>query len=164
MSRIFSFFVKDCHVLCHGLSRFASRIVMSCFTDYHFCVTNRHVFVTDCHVLSHGLSCFVSRIVMFCVTDWHVLFHGLAFLVSRIVMFLSRVVMFCVTECHVLCHGLSCFTSLSCLVSRIVTFCVTDYLLGFNLFSTVVCINASVEHISSIFMVNYDPLLDMFTA
>jgi len=58
-----------------------------------------------------------------------------------------------------LCHELSCFVSrIVVFVSRIVTFCVTEYLLGFNLCSMAVCINASVEHISSIFMVKYAPL------
>jgi len=52
-------------------------------------------------------------------------------------MFVSRIVMF---------------------VSRIVTFCVTDYILGFDLCSVAVYINASAEHISSIFMVKYATL------
>jgi hypothetical protein len=186
VSRIFTFFVKDCHVLCHGLSYIASRNVMSCVTDCralchglscfvmdcHVFVTNCHVFVMDCHVLCHRLSCFVSRVVMICVTDCRVLHHCWSCLVSRIVMFCVTNCHFCVTNCHVcvtdchilchclvLCEELSCvFHGLSSFVSRIVTFCVTDYLLGFDLCSVALYINASAEHISSMFMVKYAPL------
>ena len=95
-----------------------------------FCVTEFHVFVKDCHVLCHGLSCFASLTVISCFIDYHFLCHELS-------CFASLTVISCVTDCH---------------------FCVTYYLLGFNLCSMAVCINASVEHISSIFMVKYVPL------
>ena len=132
---IVTFCVTDCHVLRHCFSCLLSRIVMFCVTNCHFSITNCHVCVNDCHVL--------SRIVMFCVTSCHVFCHGLSCFVSQIVMFVSRIVMF---------------------VSRIVTFCVTDYLLGFDLCSVAVHINASAEHISSIFTVKYAPLWGIFTS